>query len=302
MGKILALCLLVIQNSALIVCMRMTRIAKSSNNLYLSSTAVLLAECMKLILCTIIYALDRIRKKTKSKYSYKPKFKAKQEPRQYAIKPSASSGKSFYEEVFGDVEQLKKVSVPSLLYVVQNNLQFMATSNLPAEAYQVLIQMKIISTAIFSRKILKRFQSTGQWLSILSLSLGAAIVQTSFSKVSGNIAEFNPLLGIFAVLFSCVTSGLAGAYNESALKEKKIRLITRNFQMISVSIVMAIFSCLRDWKEIAAFGFFKGYDQNVFAVIFLQAMGGLITSFVVKYTDSIIKVSYLYFINYEFST
>ncbi len=47
-----------------------------------------------------------------------------------------------------------KLLVPSLLYVVQNNLLFVAVSNLDPGAYQVTSQLKTLVTALFAVLIL----------------------------------------------------------------------------------------------------------------------------------------------------
>lgn len=45
---------------------------------------------------------------------------------------------SLKENVFGSPKELLKLSVPSLVYAVQNNMAFVALSNLDAAVYQVM--------------------------------------------------------------------------------------------------------------------------------------------------------------------
>lgn len=45
---------------------------------------------------------------------------------------------SLKENVFGSAKELLKLSVPSVVYAVQNNMAFMALSNLDAAVYQVI--------------------------------------------------------------------------------------------------------------------------------------------------------------------
>ena len=52
-------------------------------------------------------------------------------------------------------DEMLKLCVPSLLYTVQNNLLYLALTNLDAATYQVCYQLKILTTALFSVLMLK---------------------------------------------------------------------------------------------------------------------------------------------------
>lgn len=284
--KILALITLVLQNSGLTVAMRLSRVKKESSNLYITSTAVVVSEGLKTLISLFIYYLSN---RSKDANIFQSMMHAK-------------------EDCFADGRDALRVAVPSGLYVIQNNLQYIATSNLPAEIYQVLIQMKLIVTALFSMKFMKKYQSLSQWICILFLSIGLALVQLSY-KVSSS-SHINLLVGLSSVFLCCLTSGFAGTYHEVTLKQKKVSLTVRNIQMSSISLIMALIGegmtindlfirsfhgilpalgCGYDFQAISQVGFFHGYDPLVLGVIFLQAIGGLIISVVVKYTDSIVK-------------
>jgi UDP-sugar transporter A1/2/3 len=70
-----------------------------------------------------------------------------------------------------------KLSIPAILYVVQNNLQYVAASNLDVATFQVTYQMKILTTAFFSVVMLGKRLSSTKWLSLLLLAVGVGIVQ-----------------------------------------------------------------------------------------------------------------------------
>ena len=56
--------------------------------------------------------------------------------------PSESIGGLYYilkDEIFGKPKEFSKILVPAFLYTVQNNLLFLALTNLDAATYQVNI-------------------------------------------------------------------------------------------------------------------------------------------------------------------
>lgn len=86
-----------------------------------------------------------------------------------------------------------KLAIPAVLYTIQNNLQYVAVSNLDAATFQVTYQLKILTTAIFSVMILGRTLSMRKWLSLLLLIVGVSIIQVpqamSESSTSGSASS-----------------------------------------------------------------------------------------------------------------
>lgn len=70
-----------------------------------------------------------------------------------------------------------KLAIPAVLYTIQNNLQYLAVSNLDAATFQVTYQLKILTTAIFSVLMLGRTLSMRKWFSLLLLIVGVSIIQ-----------------------------------------------------------------------------------------------------------------------------
>lgn len=264
--KWVALLVLLIQNSGLALTMRYSRISRPAGQLYVATTAVLCAEVLKLIvssfLClTVDCKMDFARFKDLLRVEF----------------------------VDGRREFLK-LFVPSGLYVVQNNLQYIATSNLPAEVFQVLANMKIVTTAIFSVIMLGKKQTALQWSSIFALTLGICIVQLSQSKGSQKVENQNSTLGLICVLSGACTSGFAGVYFEKVLKSTNSSIWLRNIQLAVIGIGFSGIACIAsDYDVIEKNGFFAGYDALVLVVIFLAATGGLVVAVVVKYADNVLK-------------
>ena len=201
-----------------------------------------------------------------------------------------------------------KFSIPAILYVVQNSLQFVAISNLSVASFQVTYQMKILTTAAFSVALLRKKLTPTKWLSLFFLAIGVGIVQiqTTAGYVAprpsatavGSAHEFHvhvmsPLKGFGAVTAACFTSGLAGVYFEMVLKGSKADLWVRNVQLSLFSLIPALLPILYAAPPPDSRGFFldlfRHFGGWAWATVAIQVLGGLITAIVIKYSDNILK-------------
>jgi UDP-sugar transporter A1/2/3 len=197
-----------------------------------------------------------------------------------------------------NASELLRVSVPAMLYVVQNNLQYVAVSNLDAPTFQVMYQLKILTTAIFSVVMLRKTVLLTQWSAIMTLMLGVALVQldedasTAASAVKAGQESQSTTKGLLAVVAACVCSGFAGVYFEKILKGagSQATLWERNVQMCFLGLALSGGGLVyNDFDSIMTRGFFYGYRPVVWAAICMSAFGGLLTAVVVKYADNILK-------------
>jgi UDP-sugar transporter A1/2/3 len=185
-----------------------------------------------------------------------------------------------------------KTGIPALLYTIQNNLIYLAISNLDAAVFQVTVQIKILTTAIFMVIMLNRSLKPLQWFSLFILFVGVSIIQIQNVKSGGGESEAqkNAIFGLFCVILACVLSGLAGVYFEKILKNSKTSIWVRNIQL---GLFGTLFSLLTaygsDWEGIKVKGFFFGYNYLVWINILVQSAGGLLVAVVIKYADNILK-------------
>lgn len=263
--KVIALVTLTLQNAIVALSMRYAR--TRPGDMFIASTAVVMAELVKLLVCLVlVYCNESV------------------------------SWKHFISLLNNTIVKQPmdtlKVCIPSLVYLIQNNLLYVSTSNLDAATYQVTYQLKIFTTAVFSVLILKRKLFKHQWFALFVLINGVILVQLNNS--TDNSLKYRPdqnrLVGLGSALIACCLSGFAGVYFEKILKGSDISVWMRNIQLSLVSLPIGLIVCfMTDWNKIIDNGFFFGYDFFIFYLICLQAAGGLLVAVVVKYADNILK-------------
>lgn len=265
--KYVSLVTLTFQNASLTLFMRAARTQKE---LFISSTAVIMSETLKLLTCLIMVYREE-------GYNVNRAWKVVQ------------------KTVVNDPMDTLKVAVPAIVYYVQNNLIYLAATHLDAATTQVTYQLKILTTALFSVFLLKKKLIVTQWLALVLLFVGVAAVQLTQTKkkttASADEHPQNVLVGFLAILSACVLSGFAGVYFEKILKNSAhVSLWIRNIQLAAIAVPVGLVTLVAsDHETITEKGFFFGYTLLTWTVIILQAQGGLLVAVVVKYADNILK-------------
>ena len=155
--KYMSLLVLVFQNTALVLTMRYSRTGEGPK--YLASTAVVLAELLKFTICfgMICYEHDLDLMRT------------------FGVLGT---------EVLGNMRVTVKLSIPSILYTIQNNLLYLALSHLDAATFQVMYSLvsffSVSETSAMAGLILRphglnwymtvHVSHTQMWLSLLIMS------------------------------------------------------------------------------------------------------------------------------------
>ncbi|XP_052460802.1 UDP-galactose translocator-like [Carassius gibelio] len=265
--KYISLAILVIQNASLILSIRYVRTLPGDH--FYTTSAVVMAEVLKVLTCVVIILIEK-RGNVKSFVSL------------------------LYDSLVVQYLDTLKLAVPSLIYTLQNNLQYVAISNLPAATFQVTYQLKILTTALFSVLMLRKSLSKIQWISLVLLFAGVAIVQVEQEggkqKEAVTSVNQNYFKGLVSVIISCLSSGFAGVYFEKILKGSSASVWIRNIQLGIFGTLLGLLGMLwNDGAAIAEKGFLFGYTPMVWGVIFNQAFGGLLVAVVVKYADNILK-------------
>ncbi|KAJ7750572.1 nucleotide-sugar transporter-domain-containing protein [Mycena metata] len=245
---------LAVQNAALSIVMQYSRVSTPQSRSYSPASAVLLNELLKGLISFFI-ALART-----------PTVASQPWHRMY--------------------NQRTPLSIPALLYVIQNSLQFVAVINLSVASFQVTYQLKILTTAAFSVALLRRCLTPAKWVSLLFLALGVGIVQIPSQTTTRERAGFAAFT-LACFTSGCFTSGLAGVYFEIVLKGNNTVLWVRNVQLALFSLVPALLPVM--YASNTHSHSFRHFTPSAWATVAVQVLGGLFTAVVIIYSDNIMK-------------
>ena len=190
--KYVALLALALQNCMQMVFMRYSRTMAGPK--YLTSTAVVMQEVVKIPVCLALLFVE--------------------------CGGSASETFATLRRDFLGPNPLDTalVLVPALIYTIQNNLLYVATSHLDAATCQVTYQLKILTTAMCAKWMLRKTFTSQQWFSLVVLTAGVILVQSPGKVSEQSTHGSNPLVGFLAALTACLLSGFAGIFLEKVLK------------------------------------------------------------------------------------
>uniref|UniRef100_A0A182Q0Q2 CMP-sialic acid transporter n=1 Tax=Anopheles farauti TaxID=69004 RepID=A0A182Q0Q2_9DIPT len=216
--------------------------------------------------------------------------------------------------------------VPAFLYCLYNNLAFVNLSTFDPTTYYLLLQLRVVITGILFQIIFKKYLSRKQWFSLLLLTVGCMLKQWNFSILpttpgqsaddghptvpanaipeppkpddgtfrGKNISGFDLSYSALLILVQTVCSCLAGVYNEYLLKKKgsDINIYVQNVFMYLDSIVCNLLILLLQGELVSAFTSENLREIARFEVLVIMvnnAAIGIITSFFLKYMNSILK-------------
>lgn len=273
--KLILLVGMVLQNSATVLVGRYTRAGVRPEDRYVVNHLIVVTEIGKLLLSCV--------------FEY--------------VNTGGGLVQSIQSNIIDRPYDALKIMIPALLYLVQNTLLYVALSNLTAPLFQVTYQAKLVTTAVVSVIMLNRKYTFQQWVCLVVLSIGVAVVVLdqkegdSKDKEEAELAPQSLAVGLISVSIACLSSALAGVYFEKVVKtsgekQKPVSVWMRNIQLAFFTIITALLQGMwsKDGEtEAASQYYFHGFTFWAWVLVFLQAGGGLLVAAVIKYADNVLK-------------
>lgn len=215
------------------------------------------------------------------------------------------------EEMPTDAKFVLRYAAPGLLYALCNVLMYNAVELLGSTNFQLLNNMKIITTAVVYRLVLKRKMRVFQWHALVLLFV--AMCTLAMVKAGGDEGEDasksggSLFIGSLLMLFISTVSASAGVYNEVLIKGTKANVWWQNVLLyiftMSFCLLGNFWTAAKGGSGNAALeqrvggdaaasggGLFNGFTVMLWSVILCKAFYGQLISLVFKYASNILKV------------
>lgn len=267
------LCLLAVQNCSKNLLMRFVM---KDQPKFLTSAAVLGSECIKLSL-SVAYIL-------------------------FVQRKSAATIVRYLRE---DVRNTLLLVVPASAYNLQMSLEYVALANLDAAVFSVLVQTKLLCTALCAAVVLAKRLRYLQVISLVLLTTGVMLCNLKGTTTTNDdgTAVGSQTKGILATLGIAASSGLASVYTEKVIKgggggnnarspklSEEYGLAYTQVQLALMSLLtIGLYACAKDSQAIYENGLFHNFTPAAFGSVLMSAVGGLIVASVLKFADSILK-------------
>lgn len=195
--------------------------------------------------------------------------------------------------------------VPAALYTLQNRLVFEALRHLSPPEYQLLNNMKLFTTSIAFRVLMRRQLRLLQWMALALLSIGMVLATAAQHQEGGFLAvafrqpheaasRAGPGMSLYqGTLVMCVVawcSAFAGVLNEWLIK-KSAGVLQANVWLYTYGVVGCAMQLSSQGSESLQRAVqLHGFTAVTWLVVLCNAVLGQSIAYIFRYADSIVKL------------
>ncbi|EQC39685.1 hypothetical protein SDRG_03113 [Saprolegnia diclina VS20] len=185
---------------------------------------------------------------------------------------------------------LRTTVLPACIYVVQDYLNQTAVILLDGVTYNVLNQTKIIWTALFVYYMLGKRQSHIQLGALVLLVASAVLIAVGGRSANAVVAdELARITGMTRACIAAVLSALAGTIIQKALQREARDAYVVTIELAGISIFTNVWPIVLGASAESASPLWDGWTGLTLVTLFIQACGGVLVGFVIKYSGNIKK-------------
>mmetsp|Transcript_82734 Transcript_82734/g.146073 ORF Transcript_82734/g.146073 Transcript_82734/m.146073 type:complete len:340 (-) Transcript_82734:157-1176(-) len=185
-----------------------------------------------------------------------------------------------------DPVPLKVFSSIAVVYAVGDFLEMQSMSVMGGAAYQILLQSKLLVTALIVWYVRGMRQTALQWNVLVTIALAMSAFVLVGDSSEGSFQPIGLLFVVAKVFFSCLCAVLA----EKHLKAfKEIPIYAQVAQLKFAWLWMSLFLTLCFDGNVREQGFWTGWDSRTVVVAISWVCKGWSTFLVLKNLDSVLK-------------
>jgi len=184
---------------------------------------------------------------------------------------------------------------PATSYSIQQTLEYVALANIDVALFSVLVQSKLLFTALFAVLLLRKKLRKAQVISLVILTIGVILCNLKDGS-EDEMENQHRVKGIMATLGVASCSGVSSVYTEKVIKKHRKKSVSQfslaymQVQLASASLFMiGSYAVVKDFSAIRQGGLWQNFDMGVIAATVNTGIGGLSVAAVLKYADSVIK-------------
>ena len=189
-----------------------------------------------------------------------------------------------------------KFAMLAVLYTINNNLITHIQVFMDPASFQLLNNLKIVSTAICFRIVMKKELSNRKWAAITLLFLAGLV-----NSIGGLTTDqksprdmFVTVTGLVLVVIYCSISAIAGVFTELMLKQ------SMNTSVHVQNLYLYSFGLLINWTMMlvnvyksdfdAHASVFQGFTYWTWFIVLTQASNGVLISIVMKFRSNLSRL------------
>jgi len=197
-------------------------------------------------------------------------------------------------------------AIPGMLYIVQNNMVFLALQHLSPGLYQLFNNLKILTTGVVYRVMVRKELRVIQWLALVLLVLGLCVTAdlnkalcglggpqatTKTELADGRESQGSMVVGLGIMVCISWCSAVAGVVNEILIK-RSTSVHVASLWLYGYGCISC--ACCTLWTD-GPKGFlpqhiFAGFTSLTWAVVLCSAFMGQTIAFIMRHADVIVKM------------
>lgn len=192
--------------------------------------------------------------------------------------------------------------VPAGLYSVYNVLAYINLAAFDPTTYYLLLQSRVVFTALLYQAMFKKHLTRKQWLSLILLTLGCLISQIDLNGIfqgTSNSDWFSQALKpqLLLVLVQVLCSCFAGVFNEYLLKDRATGMdlwlqncfMYTDCMLCSVLLMQLNVTSTPELQQQQRATYWQNLSLLQIVIVINTAVVGIVTSMFLRRLDSILK-------------